>query len=152
MSRPLNCSTHWIRGCVGPRVGLDDVKKRIFLTLPGIELQTFGRPARSQSLYRLHYPSSLLRKGLWRKKRRNLPVLRATTVYIYMRILRRKCRKWKDEGGRGRGEVSIFRLACFIFKIIQRIYELRSAGFVMKVAASDYLWSLFLMKPKSIVF
>jgi hypothetical protein len=41
---------------VDPRAGLDDVKKRKFLTLPGLELQSFSRPARSQSLYRPRYP------------------------------------------------------------------------------------------------
>jgi hypothetical protein len=45
--------THWIGGWVGPRAGLDDVKKKKFLTLPGFELRPLGRPARSQSLYRL---------------------------------------------------------------------------------------------------
>jgi hypothetical protein len=40
---------------VGPRAGLDDVEKRNFLTLPGLELRPLGRPARSQSLYRLRY-------------------------------------------------------------------------------------------------
>jgi hypothetical protein len=50
--------THWI-GCWGdPRVGLDDAEKRKFLTLPGLELRPLGRSARSQSLYRLSYPSS----------------------------------------------------------------------------------------------
>jgi hypothetical protein len=43
---------------VGPRAGLDDVEKRKFLTLLGLELRPLGRPARSQSLYQLHYPSS----------------------------------------------------------------------------------------------
>jgi hypothetical protein len=38
------------------RAGLDDVEKRKFLTLPGLELRPFGGPARSQSLYRLSYP------------------------------------------------------------------------------------------------
>jgi hypothetical protein len=51
---------HWIGGWVGPRAGLDDVEKRKFLTLPGLELRLFGRPARSQSLYRLSYPGSRL--------------------------------------------------------------------------------------------
>jgi hypothetical protein len=37
--------THWI-GWVDPRAGLDDVEKRKFLTLPGLELQPQGRPAR----------------------------------------------------------------------------------------------------------
>jgi hypothetical protein len=43
--------THWKEGWLGPRAGLDDVDKRTFLTLPGLEL-------RSQSLHRLHYPGS----------------------------------------------------------------------------------------------
>jgi hypothetical protein len=41
-----------------PRAGPDDVEKRKFLTLPGLELRPLGRPARSQSLYRLRYPGS----------------------------------------------------------------------------------------------
>jgi hypothetical protein len=49
--------THWIGGWVGSRVGLDDVEKRKILTLPGFELRPLGLPARSQSLYRLSYPS-----------------------------------------------------------------------------------------------
>jgi hypothetical protein len=35
--------------------GLDDVEMWKFLTLPGLELRPLGRPARSQSLYRLSY-------------------------------------------------------------------------------------------------
>jgi hypothetical protein len=31
--------THWMGGWVGPRVGLDDVEKREFLTIPGLELR-----------------------------------------------------------------------------------------------------------------
>jgi hypothetical protein len=50
--------THWIGGWVDPRASLDDVEKRKFLTLPGLELRPFGRQARSQSLYRLRYPGS----------------------------------------------------------------------------------------------
>jgi hypothetical protein len=53
--------THWLGGWVGPRAGLDDVEKRKFLLLPGLELQTFGHPARSQLLYRLRSPSFQLR-------------------------------------------------------------------------------------------
>jgi hypothetical protein len=41
---------------VDPRVGLNDVEKRKFLTLPALELRPLGRSARSQSLYRLRYP------------------------------------------------------------------------------------------------
>jgi hypothetical protein len=44
---------------VDPRAGLDDVDKRKFLTLSGLEVPPFGRPARSQSLYRLSYPGSI---------------------------------------------------------------------------------------------
>jgi hypothetical protein len=50
----IDPGTHWIGG----RVGLDDVEKRKFLTLPGIELQNHGHPACNQSLYRLRYPGS----------------------------------------------------------------------------------------------
>jgi hypothetical protein len=37
-------ATHWIGGWVHPRAGQDDVKKRRFLTLPGLELRPLGRP------------------------------------------------------------------------------------------------------------
>jgi hypothetical protein len=50
--------THWIRGWVGPRTGLDDGEKRKFLTPPELELRPLCRSARSQSLYRLSYPGS----------------------------------------------------------------------------------------------
>jgi hypothetical protein len=50
--------TNWIGGWVGDRASLDDVKKRKFLTLPGLELRPLGRPARRKSLYRLRYPGS----------------------------------------------------------------------------------------------
>jgi hypothetical protein len=51
--------THWIGRWVGLRAGLDYMEKRKFLTLPGLEIRPLGRPARSQSLYRLRYPGSL---------------------------------------------------------------------------------------------
>jgi hypothetical protein len=38
--------THWIGGWVSPRVGLDDVEKRKYLTLPGLELRSLSRPPR----------------------------------------------------------------------------------------------------------
>jgi hypothetical protein len=50
--------THWIRGWVAPRAGLNAVEKRKFLTLQGLKLRPLGRPARRQSLYRLLYPCS----------------------------------------------------------------------------------------------
>jgi hypothetical protein len=40
---------------VEPRADLDDVEKRKFLTLLGLELRPLGRPVRSQSLYWLRY-------------------------------------------------------------------------------------------------
>jgi hypothetical protein len=40
---------------VDPRAGLDDMEKRKFLTLPGLELRSLDRPSHSQSLYRLHW-------------------------------------------------------------------------------------------------
>jgi hypothetical protein len=41
-----------------PKAGVDDLEKRIFLTLPGLEVRPLSRPGRSQSLYRLRYPGS----------------------------------------------------------------------------------------------
>jgi hypothetical protein len=43
---------------MGPRAGLDDVEKRKFVTLLGLELRPLCHPAPSQSLYRLRYPDS----------------------------------------------------------------------------------------------
>jgi hypothetical protein len=43
---------------VGPKAGMDNVEKRIFLTPPGLELRSLGSPASSQSLYQLSYPGS----------------------------------------------------------------------------------------------
>jgi hypothetical protein len=48
-----------IGGWVGPRAGLDDVEKRKFLNVLGVDLRPLGHPARSQSLlYRLRYSGS----------------------------------------------------------------------------------------------
>jgi hypothetical protein len=47
--------THWIGGWVGPRAGLDDVEERKFLTLSGLDLRPFCRPARSQLLLIMFY-------------------------------------------------------------------------------------------------
>jgi hypothetical protein len=47
--------THWIRGCVGPRAGLDAEEKR---KIPSPRRESNSHlPARSQSLYRLSYPN-----------------------------------------------------------------------------------------------
>jgi hypothetical protein len=48
---------YWI-GWLSPKTGLDDVERREIWPLSGLELRSFGRPARSLSLYRLHYPGS----------------------------------------------------------------------------------------------
>jgi hypothetical protein len=50
--------TLWIVGWMGPSTGLDHVEKIKFLPKPGLELRPLGRPARNQSLYRVHYPDS----------------------------------------------------------------------------------------------
>jgi hypothetical protein len=50
--------THYRGGWVDPSASLDDVVKRKFLNLPALELRPLGRPARSQSLYRLRFPDS----------------------------------------------------------------------------------------------
>jgi hypothetical protein len=47
--------TLWIVGWMGPRTSLEDVERRIILTLLGLELRRLARPARSHSLYPLRY-------------------------------------------------------------------------------------------------
>jgi hypothetical protein len=42
---------------VGPRAGMDDLEKRKFLTLPGLEGRTLGRPVRSQSTIQIPEPA-----------------------------------------------------------------------------------------------
>jgi hypothetical protein len=44
-------SNPWIGSWVGPRAGLDNVKRRKILPLPAVELRPLGLPVRSQSLY-----------------------------------------------------------------------------------------------------
>jgi hypothetical protein len=52
--------------------GADDVERRKILTLPALKLRPLGRPAHSQSLYRLRYPGSLLEMVLCCKKYQGL--------------------------------------------------------------------------------
>jgi hypothetical protein len=59
-SRERAPGTRWMGGSVGPSTALDDVEKRKFLTLPGLELRPLRRPARSQSLYGLRYHMNIL--------------------------------------------------------------------------------------------
>jgi hypothetical protein len=44
-------SNHGIGGWVGLKASLDDMEKRKFLTLPGLELRSLSHPACSQLLY-----------------------------------------------------------------------------------------------------
>jgi hypothetical protein len=39
---------HWTGGWVDPRAGLENMEKRKFLPLPGLEFRPFGRPPRSR--------------------------------------------------------------------------------------------------------
>jgi hypothetical protein len=53
---------------VGPRVGMDDARKRKFLTLPGLKFQLLSCSAHSQLLNRLCYPSS----KWWKDRSKNI--------------------------------------------------------------------------------
>jgi hypothetical protein len=48
--------TLWIEGWVCPTAGLEDVEKRKFLTLKGLELQHLGRPASRYTDYAIPAP------------------------------------------------------------------------------------------------
>jgi hypothetical protein len=72
---------------VDPSAGLDEVEKRKFLTQLGLELRPFGRPAPSQSLYRLRYPSSYLS----RSTNNNAIIMNFSPEFYYFPFLRSKC-------------------------------------------------------------
>jgi hypothetical protein len=46
-TRGKSPGTDWIGGWVDPRAGLDDLEKRKFFTIPGLELRPLSRPARN---------------------------------------------------------------------------------------------------------
>jgi hypothetical protein len=50
--------TDWIGGRLDPRAGLDDMEKRKFLILPGLEFRPVDHSARSQSLHWMRYRDS----------------------------------------------------------------------------------------------
>jgi hypothetical protein len=55
-----------------PRASLNDLEKRKFLALPGLELRPLSHPARSQSLYRLRYPGSSSVARKWENLKLNI--------------------------------------------------------------------------------
>jgi hypothetical protein len=57
---------------VDPGTSMDCRERRKILPLQVFELRPVGRPARSQSLYRLRYPGSLKEKG--KEKGKAIPV------------------------------------------------------------------------------
>jgi hypothetical protein len=67
---------------VDPRAGLDDMEKRKFYTLPGLEFRP-PNPARSQSLYRLSYPGSFLVEGTNKKITEQIGLEVTTSVCIW---------------------------------------------------------------------
>jgi hypothetical protein len=74
---------------VGPRAGMDAAENRKFLTLPGLELRPLGRPARSQSLYRLRYPDSSV---ITHTDENDLPIIRSFCANITLKLRRET--KW----------------------------------------------------------
>ena len=70
-------STHCIGGCVGPRAGLDGGKSR------PIGIRSPNCPARSQSLYRLSYPTHPITVVLKRKWRQRFnPLIRSPAAVL----------------------------------------------------------------------
>jgi hypothetical protein len=56
--------THWIEGCVAPRIFLDNVQRRNYSPFLELELWPPGPPTSSQSLYRQRYFITLMIFGL----------------------------------------------------------------------------------------
>jgi hypothetical protein len=56
--------THLIGCWVSPRTSVDDVERRKILSLPRLKLRPLGRPARSQSLFRLPHCTWMISKWI----------------------------------------------------------------------------------------
>jgi hypothetical protein len=63
-----------------PRASMNDVDRRKFLTLPGLEFPPLGRPARGQSVYRLRYPGS---RSKVEKKKKHCEISNAKCFLTY---------------------------------------------------------------------
>jgi hypothetical protein len=81
LPRGIAPGTHWLGGCVNPRAGLDDVKKRKFLALPGLELRPLGRPASSYTDYAIPAPWN------WNVRKYNLM---SYLTWVRLLVFRRK--------------------------------------------------------------
>jgi hypothetical protein len=69
------------------RAGLGDLKKRKFLTLLGLELRLLGRPASSQSLYRLRHHGSDSAKNIQTNSKRScVGVVKLLSVIVLTKI------------------------------------------------------------------
>jgi hypothetical protein len=64
--------THRIGGWVHPRTGLNNVERKKTLPQPGLELQTLGRPARSQSLRWLVSAQEHRRADVWNETQKTV--------------------------------------------------------------------------------
>jgi hypothetical protein len=82
--------THWTGGLVSPRAGLVDTGKWKFLPPPGLKLRPLGRSARSQLLYRLHYPKNFFVK-LWYNSETCVICMVHTTEQYYNKVQERTC-------------------------------------------------------------
>jgi hypothetical protein len=101
--------TYRIGGRVDRRAGLDDMEKRRLLTLTGLELRTIGQPARSQSLYRLRYPSC----SVWKWDYCDVSLKRRVAERNWL-ALNRQSRSNTDSvvfGSRFHGRVRKFRIS-----------------------------------------
>jgi hypothetical protein len=55
-------STHWVGGWVGYRASMDDIQKRKFLTVPGLELRPSAVQLVPSRYTNYAIPATLLRK------------------------------------------------------------------------------------------
>jgi hypothetical protein len=78
---------HWIGGWVGPTTGVDHMEEWKFLTLPWLELQPLGRPARSQSVYWPHYRGSHIKYREIKIYVRNLVTVTEESFFLKLEVL-----------------------------------------------------------------
>jgi hypothetical protein len=74
---------------VGPRASLDEVKKRTFLTLPGLELRPLGGPTHSSRYTDYAIPSHLyilVTKIMFKVTTRSSSIYKLVTIRYYIPI------------------------------------------------------------------
>jgi hypothetical protein len=125
---------------------VDDVEKRKFLILPGLELRPLGRPARSQSLYRLRY-SGFLAHDVWSYKM----FLKEKHCDI-SQLLLSPCMQYSNCSSYIR-HFYFTRIFCVNIIIMTQFYNAVSVGYLLIILTwGQYVYKLYCRRHEEFLF